>query len=85
MYKLHTDIPLPPRRNAQPKPARVEKYPFRKMAIGMSFFVPKKETNGDIDKLVVRISAAAYAATKALGIKLAVRRMPEGVGVWRVQ
>lgn len=85
MYKLHKDVPLPPRRNVQPKSARVDKYPFRKMEVGMSFFVPKKEADGDVDKLLSRISSAVYNARKVLGIKLAVRRTPEGVGVWRVQ
>lgn len=83
MYKLQKNIPIPSR--ATTKQARTSKYPFAAMKVNMSFLVPKEEANGDIDKLMTRISAAAHSARKALNFKFALRKMPEGVRVWRTQ
>lgn len=85
MYKLQSGIALPPRRVAKPKKLRQHKYPFRQMEIGMSFLVPKKEANGDMSRLMVRLSAAAHAAKKLNGFKFALRQMDDGVRVWRIQ
>lgn len=82
MYKLQSNIPIPPRSN--PK-ERKRKYPFKDMQVGMSFLVPKKEAANDIDKLMKRIGPAAHSAGTSLGFKFALRRMSDGVRVWRVQ
>jgi hypothetical protein len=81
MYKIQMDIPMPPRGSAQ----RLMKYPFAEMLVGESFLVPKAESKGDLKKLMSRVGAAAAGAKKALGFKFAVRKMPDGVRIWRVQ
>lgn len=81
MYKIQTGVPLPPRRTAQ----RFTKYPFADMLVGDSFLVPKTEAKGDLKKLMSRISAASAGAKQALGFKFALRKMPDGVRIWRTQ
>lgn len=82
MYKLQVGIPIPPRSNIK---ERKRKYPFKDMRVGMSFLVPKKEATNDLDKLMKRIGPAAHSAGKSLGFKFALRRVSDGVRVWRVE
>lgn len=57
---------------------RSEKYPWSKMQVGDSFFVPNKTTSA--------MSAAATLAAKRNrpGMKFSVRALTDGVRVWRV-
>ena len=82
MYKLQSGIPIPPRSNIK---ERKRKYPFKDMQVGMSFLVPKKDAPNGIDKLMTRMGAAAHSAGKVFGFKFALRKMPDGVRVWRVE
>jgi hypothetical protein len=63
---------------AKPKKRkRFEKYPWSKMQIGDSFFVPNKITS-------VMSAAAVTAAKRNPGTKFSVRQMTDGVRIWRI-
>lgn len=83
MYKLQKNIPIPSR--AKTKQARTSKYPFAAMKVNMSFLVPIEEADGNIKRLMARVGAATYSARKTLNFKFALRKMPDGVRVWRTQ
>ena len=75
-FKIDSDVPMP---TADPR-GKPEKYPFSKLSIGQSFFVPGANA---------AISAAATSAKKRTGFRFKVRSVEEGglVGkrVWRVE
>lgn len=81
MYKIQANIPIPPRKAS----GRRKKYPFQQMEVGTSFLVPKKDTNGDLERLKSRMVSASSMASKAFGFKFTLRTLPEGVRIWRVQ
>ena len=83
MYKLQSGIPIPSR-SKKKGVTKVTRYPFNKLEPGMSFLVPKKEADGNLKRLMARVSAAAKVAKKSLGIKLVLRQTEEGIRVWRV-
>ena len=83
MYKIELGVPIPSR-SAKKAVTKETRYPFNKLEPGMSFLVPKKEADGDIKRLMTRVSAAAQLAKKSLGIKLVLRRTDKGVRVWRI-
>jgi len=83
MYKIQSGIPIPSR-SVKKGATRQARYPFDKLEPGMSFLVPKKEADGDIKRLMARVSAAAHNAKKSLGIKLVLRKTDEGIRVWRI-
>ena len=72
-YKIEKDVPTPP--------ANRSKYPWRKMAVGDSFFAPAA--------LQRVIGSNASRVGKKLGRKYVTRVMTEngieGVRVWRVE
>lgn len=81
MYKLQDNIPIPPRVVA----GRRSKYPFKQMIIGSSFLVPKKDADGDLKRLMTRMASAAATAEKNFNYKFTLRKLPDGVRVWRIQ
>ena len=68
-YKIDKGVPVP-------AGARYQKYPFKSMEIGDSFFVPggTNKTHGSITS----------GAQKALGHKYTIRQVEGGLRVWRV-
>lgn len=82
MYKLQSNVPIPSR---VVKTRRKTKYPFEQMQIGMSFLVPKKDADNNMPRLMARVGAATALAKKKFGFKFTLRRLPDGVRVWRVQ
>jgi len=72
--KIDSDIPL----EANYNNGRPEKYPWRKMEIGESFFVlPDMMTPK-------RASTHAWEASLRTGRKFACRRQEGGVRIWRI-
>ncbi len=72
-FKIEHNIPVPPVARAG-----VYKYPFRALAVGDSFFVPKA-----VAKTETLQSIAAYNR-RALGTKYAVRSVDGGTRIWRI-
>lgn len=81
MYRLQDNIPIPPRVIV----GRRSKYPFKEMTIGSSFLVSKKEANGDLERLMTRMTSAAATAGKHFNYKFTLRKLPDGVRIWRIQ
>ena len=50
---------------------------MEKMGIGEAFVVEKAE--------MASVAANIYATAKRIGIKVTLRQLPEGVGVWRIR
>lgn len=79
MFKIEKGVSIPPKGVGIRK---AEKYPFRDMEVGDSFFVPGAKT--------LRIASACAGATKFLGNghKFSVRKVEEkgiaGVRCWRI-
>lgn len=70
--KVDKNIPITPNRGGRGG----TKYPFRKLEVGDSFFVPKK-------------SGGMHKAAHSVGIKIATRMVEEkgvrGVRIWRIK
>jgi hypothetical protein len=47
--------------------------------------VPIEEAEGNIKRLMARVGTAAHSASKTLNFKFALRKMPDGVRIWRTQ
>jgi hypothetical protein len=74
LFIVEKNIKMP---SAKPKKRkRFEKYPWSKMQVGDSFFVPNKMTNS-------MSAVAVVAAKRNPGMKFSVRQMTDGVRVWR--
>jgi hypothetical protein len=74
LFVVEKNIKMPAAKAKKRK--RFEKYPWSKMQIGDSFFVPSKTTSA--------MSAAAVLASKRHpGAKFSVRQMTDGVRIWR--
>lgn len=72
IVRIDKDIPLPPRSVGRPT---AKKYPWDTMEIGDSFLHQASY-----------ITATTSAQRKALnGRKFSVRRMPDGIRIWRVE
>ena len=81
MFEIHGDIPLP----AKQHPGRTSKYSIALLDVGQCMVVPLPD-GVSITRLMQRISRSVYVAKKQLpGRKFAVRRIDEGVGVWRIE
>jgi hypothetical protein len=81
MFEIRDDMPLP----AKLHPGRQSKYPFAALEVGACIVVPLSE-GVDIKRLMQRVSRAVYSAKRLLPErKFAVRQIPEGVGVWRIE
>lgn len=76
---MTTLIPID-RKVPLPKPQRGPraKYPFRTMKKGDSFLVSSKARNE------FNVRCASYMASRRLKVKFTVRRVPEGIRVWRI-
>jgi hypothetical protein len=74
MFKIEKNIPIP-KADRGPGPGRNEKYPWSEMVPGDSFFVPETK--------VSRIYGAAWKASKRHNVKFVVRKVGDGVRVWR--
>lgn len=74
MIEIETDVPL----TASYKNGRPEVYPWRKLEVGDSFFVPEERTAPK------HIEKRAYEAAKRTGRKFTCRRQDGGVRIWRV-
>lgn len=73
LFIVEKNIKMP---SAKKKKKRAEKYPWARMEVGDSFFVPNKSTGA--------MSAAAVLAKKRHPTKkFSVRTMTDGVRVWR--
>jgi hypothetical protein len=74
LFIIEKNIKMPSAKTKKRK--HFEKYPWSKMQVGDSFFVPNKLTSA--------ISAVAVGASKRNpGMKFSVRQMTDGVRVWR--
>lgn len=78
-FTIEKGIPPP-----EDKPKTRNKYPFKEMEIGDSFFV---QTSDDEDERTVRnkIGTAARGAKWRTGMKFVTRAVEGGVRVWRVE
>jgi hypothetical protein len=72
MFDIEKDVPLIGKAGS----GRTEKYPWSKMEIGDSFFVPGMKLKN--------ISNSGQNAQKSLGYKYAIRTVDGGVRIWRV-
>lgn len=88
MYKIDHDIPrppLPPGQRSRQSPGRESKYPFRKMGVDDSFFVPLY--GRPRRKLLSSITSSALNVFKASGhiqMEHRVIKGVEGLRVWRI-
>ena len=72
--KIDADIPI----KASYNNGRPEKYPWRKMEVGDSFFVSSETMN------LKRASTYAWDASRRTGRKFACRRQDDGIRIWRI-
>lgn len=73
-YEIEDSHPLPA---VAPHKGKSEKYPWRQMEVGSSFFVA--------DVPVSRIKSSASKAKKRTGRTFVVRQVEGGVRVWRYE
>jgi len=78
MFEIESGLPLPPRHNPHTK------YPFAQMKPGDSFFVPVGP-DGTLTKLASKVANVTARARKEKLGKFAVRKLSDGVRVWRVE
>ena len=74
--KVQASHPLPHRGGPAPK------YPWRRMAIGSSFFVREW---GSVKQLWNSLTSCRANAEKRTGFKFVLQRGPGGIFVWRVK
>ena len=72
MIDVEKNIPLPP-----PARGNGEKYPWRSMNVGDSFFIPGASSR--------KTGAHTNAAGKRTGFKFTSRAVDGGVRIWRVK
>lgn len=75
MFKIEKNIPITSIKTTKNFQS---KYPFNKMEIGDSFFIPEK-TKKDEKK-----RKGLYCSAKRFGIKIATRKGEGGLRVWKV-
>lgn len=88
--KDYNIAPLPKSAQDQipPKTRSVSKSPlFQKLSTIKvnEAFVVSNDGNEDHDAFVKRVSPNIYATARRAGVSVSLRRLPEGVGVWRVR
>ena len=76
LITVETNIPLPPDRRT--------KYPWRKLSVGDSFFVPRPPDRG-IAKHMKTMSTIAISTGKRLNMIFVARIIDDGVRIWRVE
>jgi len=72
-FVIEKGIELPDKRCM----GRPDQYPWKKMEIGDSFYIPGKTGKG--------FSSAVYGAAKRNGIKMSIRTVAGGLRIWRVE
>jgi hypothetical protein len=85
MFKIEKGIPLPDARSGTRSPDAVP-YPFDKMKVGDSFFIPTKGPVQMRRQTMRRVLAASYKfrrKTKSAA-SFASRSFSDGVRIWRV-
>lgn len=87
--KFQTDDGLPPVRKGAPVPGKTggggarRTYGFDRLGVTDSMIVPVLPTE-DARDVLRRVASAAYGWAKRSNAKVAVRLLPEGIGVWRI-
>lgn len=84
MFKVEKNVAIPPRTSGRPNGG--SKYPFLKMSVGDSFFIPASD-QAEASKIVNNVHGSASNVFGKGGITA--RRVEEkgqlGVRVWRVK
>ena len=80
-FKVEAGIPIPPR-SAKLGARKDSKYPFARMEVGDSFFIP---TTGPKDPAYKRLLSSVSQAKRRFGINLQSRVVDGGVRVWRLE
>lgn len=73
--EIESDIPVP----ASYTNGRPASYPFRKMEVGQSIFIPSDEV------LPQQAAKRAYTAGRRAGFRFTCRKVEGGVRIWRVE
>ena len=79
-FKIEKEIPIPKNRN----PGALEKFPFEKMKVNDSFFVPVSFINENYKNKSSFQSTVCYSG-KRHGRKYTVRKVENGYRVWRIK
>lgn len=74
-FKIEKGVPIPPKIASS-----IKKYPFEKLKIGDSFFVPLAD-----GKSPSSLFSAISQAKKRLGINLFSAKVKDGRRVWRIK
>lgn len=72
---IESGVPLP----ASYINGRPASYPFRKMEVGQSIFIPEEKVSPH------HAAKRAYAAGRRTGYKFTCRKVDGGVRVWRIE
>ena len=81
MFDIEKNVEIPKKAGAFGRP---NKYPFGRMDVGDSFIVPFDDE--DISRVRNRVSQAINKAQKkSPSMRFTLRKLPEGVRVWRVE
>jgi hypothetical protein len=75
-YRMKANLPTA-------KPGMPPKYPFLDLAVGENFVVKAKAKDARV--MQQKLSTLGCGFARRTGRKFATRRVPEGVGVWRVK
>jgi len=78
MIKIDKNIPIP-----EVQKGRNIIYPFSNMEIGDSFLIPFEDAKF-IQPGMVRVREAVYRAQKKFRFNFAIRKVENGIRVWRV-
>lgn len=80
MFEIESDIPIP-----SPRIRYSSKYPWDGMKVGDSFFVPAPDDGATISVIRQRLTNGAWYQARRHGTTHRIRRVPDGVRVWRVE
>ena len=81
-FKIEKNIPVP-EKNRIGRKRKPHKYPYANMEVGDSFLVPFEEGK-DHTKLYVSMWGGANHFGKNFGGKFLVRKVEDGIRVWRM-
>lgn len=77
-YKVDKGISMERKREA------FARFPFNKMKIGDSFFVPKEDQNPEGVAASVYSAANSYNRTHGTKLRMSTRKVEGGIRVWRI-
>ena len=80
MFAVDQNIPIAPKKSSPRPNAKCWRYPFDRMEVGDSFFLPPRK-----DGVLPNVNAAAKQWGDKRGRKFSVRSVDGGVRVWRVK